>query len=195
MTSLSQPDLLFHAVCNAQYHTARRRTLERWSRWLSALTIILGTAVVAEAAGSFGMRVDWLGLATAIAGTFQLVFDFAGRARTHELLQRRYYDLIAAIRRKPMANETEIADWNGVITLIYGDEPPVEPVGNALAYNAASNTLGAEAGELLVVPWWLLILGFFGLVWSWRFETVDERAARRAAHKARKAPAVAAPPV
>ncbi|MFG1409477.1 hypothetical protein V5G24_00055 [Xanthobacter sp. VTT E-85241] len=181
MNSYSARELLFHAVRNAQYHTARRRTLERWNRWATSATILLGTAVVADAAGKTSFDVVWLGLATSIIGIAQLVFDFGGRARTHEILQRRYYDLIAGLRRKPEPTEAEVADWNSTITLIYGDEPPFDPVSDALAYNAAGNALGMDDADVLIVPWWLQLLGHFGMISGWRFETRGERAARQKA--------------
>lgn len=181
MRSYSANELMFHALRNALYHTARRRKLERWNRWATAATIMLGAAVVAEAVEKVSIDAIWLGIATSAIGTAQLVFDFGGRARTHEILQRRYYDLIAAIRRKPEPTEGEVAEWNSVLTLIFGDEPPVDPISDALAYNAAGNALGMAAKEALVVPIWLQIAGYFGGLSGWRFETREEHDARRKA--------------
>lgn len=180
MTPFSAEDLIFHAVRNAQYHTTRRRTLERWDRYATTITILLGTAIVAEASVKIGLDVVWLGIATSTAGVIQLVYDFSGRARAHELLQRRYYDLIAAMRRKPTPTDADIAEWNGILAQIYGDEPPVNPADDAAAYNAAGNALGMDAEEALIIPWWIHPLAALGLADGYHFETRKERDDRRA---------------
>ncbi|WP_238121994.1 MULTISPECIES: hypothetical protein [unclassified Xanthobacter] len=179
MEPLTAPELIFHAVRNAQYHTARRRSLERWNRYATALSVLLGGAVMVDVAGKAGLDIVWIGAATAVVGVAQLVFDFAGRARIHETLQRRYYDLLAAMRRAVAPDTAELAEWNATLAQIYGDEPPVEPIADAIAYNAAGNALGMEASESLVIPFRLRFFALLGAGASHRFETRAERQARR----------------
>jgi len=86
----------FDALRNAIYHTSRRRFFELLSRLLSFLVVISGTAAVANL---HAIEPRFAAAAAATIGALQLVFDFNGRARTHEILQRKYYDLIAENRR------------------------------------------------------------------------------------------------
>ncbi len=89
----------FHALQNALYHTERRSALDFRNRILSFLIIILGTGVVSKIGEKFGAN-EWLELGTVIAATLQLVFDFGGQARTHDFLQRKYYEFLAEIEDK-----------------------------------------------------------------------------------------------
>jgi hypothetical protein len=80
----------FDALRNAIYHSSRRRFFELLNRSLSFLVVISGTAAVANL---HSLEPRWLAAMAAIIGALQLVFDFGGRARIHEVLQRRYFEL------------------------------------------------------------------------------------------------------
>lgn len=153
---LSAGELEHNALRNALYHTARRQRLEFWSRLLNFLVIVGGASTVAQMAteGGFGM---WIGFAITIVGALQLVFDFAGRAKNHEILQRRYYDLLGRIKEAggdlPVKVRSQIM---GEIARISGEEPPTLRALDAVAYNEATNTIHGDAGaiwRLPITPW------------------------------------------
>lgn len=174
-------ELRFHATRNAQYHIGRRRVLERYNRYANAATILLGTAIVADVASKIAIDTIWIGAAASCVGVAQLVFDFAGRARTHELLQRRYYDLIAAMGRTVEPGEADIAKWTGDLAQIYGDEPPTDPIADAIAYNEAGHALGMGAGDTLVIPMYVRLLNLIGLASGHRFVSRGEQVAPHSA--------------
>jgi hypothetical protein len=89
-------DIKFDALRNAIYHSSRRRFFELLSRFLSFLVVVSGTLAVATLA-NWDPR--WPAAGAAVIGAMQLVFDFNGRARLHENLQRRYFELLAKIER------------------------------------------------------------------------------------------------
>lgn len=161
-------DVLFHATRNAVYHVARRRRLEAYNRVGNFLVVVLGAAAAADLADDYGVPGSALALATAIVGALQLTFDFGGRARTHETLQRRYFEVLADISEHPNPDELQVAGWTAALYRIYGDEPPMLPVGNADAHNDAANALGRDPEERIVVPLRARLLG-----WIWPFDGSD----------------------
>lgn len=135
-------NIRFNALRNALYHTARRRSLERMNRLFNFLVVILGTAAVADALQVTGIPPYLIGMAVAVIGALQLVFDFGRQARDHQQLQRDYYALLAEIEAKPDATAEECAAWQGKLIRITADEPPVLRAVDAKAYNDAIDASG-----------------------------------------------------
>jgi hypothetical protein len=144
-------DIKFNALRNAIYHSSRRRFFELLSRFLSFLVVISGTAAVAQ------LRILDPRLMAALAatiGALQLVFDFNGRARLHEKLQVKYYELIAVVDSVANPSEAEIFKWRASLWQTYADEPPPMRALDAIAYNAACDDLGFPSeAHLKVQPW------------------------------------------
>jgi hypothetical protein len=101
-------DLKFEAIRNAIYHASRRRFFELLSRFLSFCVVVSGTVAVANVA-KWDPR--WPAAGAAVIGALQLVFDFNGRARLHENLQRRYFELVAEIDAKTAPTDEDVAKW------------------------------------------------------------------------------------
>jgi hypothetical protein len=140
-------DIKFDALRNAIYHASRRRFFELLSRFLSFCVVVSGTVAVANVA-QWDPRVPAAG--AAIIGALQLVFDFNGRARLHENLQRRYFELIAAIDGQMAPSEGEVAKWRSALSLIYADEPPPMRALDAIAHNKACDSLGCGDARVSV---------------------------------------------
>ncbi|CAI9406616.1 hypothetical protein ANOBCDAF_01480 [Pleomorphomonas sp. T1.2MG-36] len=154
----------FDALWNALYHTARRRRLEALDRLFNFLVIILGTSAAADLGKLFSVVPSWLtpvlAFAAATVGAAQLVYSPGSRARDHQLLQSRYYKILAQISEQQDYAD-RCAGWEGATKRIAGDEPPGKLLPQAQAYNYASNTLGCAPDYLLVIPLWLHVLGHF----------------------------------
>src|SRR5262245_36296790 len=147
-------EIKFDALRNAIYHSSRRRFFELLSRFLSFCVVVSGTAAVANLAT---LDPRWLAAGAAVIGALQLVFDFNGRARLHENLQRRYFELIAAIDGAAGATDQNVAKWRADLNLIYANEPPPMRALDAIAYNKACDALGCPESRRRVMPWqWLL---------------------------------------
>jgi hypothetical protein len=166
-------NIRFNALRNALYHTGRRLTFERWNRWCNFAVILLGAAAMADFAkgAGFGDHQYVLGGLVAAVGAAQLVFDFAGRARDHQALQRDYYHLLADIEEAAAPDESLVSLWRGRMIRIAGDEPPTYRALDAKAYNDA---IGATEifplTERLHIPWHHRLFGAF-----WAFEGYDYR--------------------
>ncbi|OWV70419.1 hypothetical protein ATY77_16770 [Rhizobium sp. R634] len=155
-------DLRFDALRNGLYHTARRMTFERRNRICNFLVIILGAAAMGDAFKPYGFDIQkgWFGASVAIIGAAQLVFDFGGRARDHQSLQKEYYHLLADIEACLSPTDEQVAVWNGRMTRILSDEPPTYRVIDAKAYNDALDSLGNyDRSNRLIIPYSHRLLG------------------------------------
>jgi len=158
-------NIRFNVIRNALYHTARRRSAELWSRIFSFIIIALGTAAMSDLAGGIGIPAIVPGALVALAGAAQLVFDFAGQARTHQQLQRQYYELLADMEESLDPAEQDLARWRADMIRITSDEPPIYRAIDAKAYNDAIDAADFDAGERLTIPWHHNILGHL-----WHFD-------------------------
>ena len=110
------------------------------NRLINLLIIVSGAAAVSDL---FGPMVDvrWFAFAATFAGALQLVFDFGGRAKEHEFLQKRFYEVITAIERSRTATDEDLCRWRADLVAIYADEPPTMRALDAIAYNNAGDAL------------------------------------------------------
>ena len=143
-------DLNFEALRNAIYHSSRRRFLDFLNRTLSFVVVASGSAALA--ALWYDPRL--FAAAAALAGLLQLVFDFGGAARSHEFLQRRFYELIAEITETVEATDQDVARWKATLSRLYGEELPPMRALDAIAYNAAVDSLGYPREKRIQVRWW-----------------------------------------
>lgn len=155
----------FNALRNALYHTAQRRVHETRARILNFLVIVLGAATFADLLTPWGIKAIHLGGLTTLIGALQLTFDFAGRARTHALLQREYYNALADFQAILEPSEGDVAKANAGLTTIMANEPPVMRAVDAKAHNDAIDATGDfDRDQRIMVPWhhhWLRNLHAF----------------------------------
>jgi len=162
MTKSKVSDIRFDALRNAIYHSARKGFLDGLNRVLLLLVIAAGTTAVGDFGAEFGFGSSKIYAAIAtLSGTLQLVFDFGGRARTHEFLQRQYYELLAKISETPNASEDETAKWEAELQRLYSEEPPPMRALDAIAYNAARESINPNEGKRAQVRWYHSLLSQF----------------------------------
>jgi hypothetical protein len=157
---MSEPifkDSRFDALRNAIYHTERRSFLDLLNRFLNFLVILLGASVAVKAATQGELHEYWLELGVVFVATIQLVFDFGGKARTHEFLQRRYYELLTEMESGDADSDKGKKRWSVRLLTIAADEPlPMRSL-DALAYNKAVDALITDPQHAvncrLHVPW------------------------------------------
>lgn len=171
---MTTEQLRFNVLRNALYHTARRHAFERWHRFATFVIILLGASATSSLFGEWGFNAAYAGFAIALIGAAQIVFDFGGRARDHQMLQRDYYNLLADIEAKPDATAKDNARWFADMVRIAGNEPPTLRAVDAKAYNDALDALGEEQfdnqTEKLIIPTHHKLLG--GL---WSFDGYSYR--------------------
>lgn len=176
---LDRENIRFNVLRNALYHTARRRSLQRWNRIFNFVVLILGASAVGDVLAGFGVEQALVGLAVAVISALQLVFDFGAQAAEHQRLQRDYYALLADIEAAVEDSETKRAEWNSRMIRITGDEPPVLRAIDAKAYNDAADALEFDRGQRLIIPFHQLLLGGLFAFEGHQFVKVCERNAKR----------------
>jgi len=145
------------ALRNVVYHQARMRVLDRRNRWATFITLVLGTAVAADIGKShLGTDITTLllGGSVAVIGAAQLVFDFGGLARLHQILHRDFTRLLAETMKEDRPSADQCRNWTARIVDIGADAPPVLRALDAVADNEANDTLGALPTDRLVVSYW-----------------------------------------
>jgi hypothetical protein len=151
-------DLRFDALRNAIYHTERRTLLDLVNRSLNFWVIILGAGVAANIATQLKIDGRWLEFGVVLLATAQLVFDFGSRARTHEFLQKRYYEMLSEMETEDIEAEAVKKKWSVKLLTIAADEPLPMRALDALAYNKAVDALISDVAEAqkcrLHVWWW-----------------------------------------
>lgn len=157
---MSEPvdDLRFTVLRNAIYHSERRQFLDRMNRLMSLIVVMAGTAAVGDLGTLFGLSgsAKVMAAIAAFAATIQLVFDLPSKARTHEFLQRRFYELAAEIEESGQAavEPDAVHRWNSLLNRMYAEEPPPMRALDAVAYNAALESLGRNKAGLIVLTAW-----------------------------------------
>ena len=142
-------DVKFDALRNAIYHTARREFFDRVNKLMNFFVIVLGAAIIGKVGHGYGLTEDGLAFVVTIVATIQLVWDLSARARDHQFLQRRFYEVLSDIEKKGAAALP--ADFDAVLLSLYGEEGPQMRALDAIAFNAASDSLGRS--ETLEVTW------------------------------------------
>jgi hypothetical protein len=130
-------DPQFDALRNALYHTERRNFLDLLNRSLNFIVILLGAGVVGKIASLIHVEDSLLEFGVVFFATVQLVFDFGGRARVHEFLQRRYYEMLAEMENENISDEKIKAKWSARLLTISAEEPMPMRALDAMAYNKA----------------------------------------------------------
>jgi hypothetical protein len=147
----------YDALRNAIYHTERKTFFDLLNRIINFSVIVLGAGVVAKGTQLFDLKDVWLELCVVFFATAQLVFDFGSRARTHEFLQKRYYEILADMEQEDALNRRTDSYWGNRLLTIAADEPMPMRALDALADNKAFDALVQNLDERkknrLVVPW------------------------------------------
>ena len=143
MSDLILKDPKFDALRNAIYHTERCQFFAFANRCLSFLVILFSAGIAAKWARHVHLDDTWIELAVVAAATIQLVFDFGGASKTHEFLQRRYYELVAEMEGQDLADEAARRSWSAKIFTIAAEEPMTMRALDAIAYNKALDAMYA----------------------------------------------------
>jgi hypothetical protein len=142
MPERTEDALRFDVLRNAIYHGMRASFLNRMNRWMSLLVILGGAGVISEVGAKFGIWPGVFAITVTIAGTLQLVLDFAGRAHNHSYLQRRYFEILAEIEAEDPHKKLDIRHWEAELHRISAEETAPMRALDSIAYNAASDALG-----------------------------------------------------
>jgi hypothetical protein len=132
-------------LTNAQYHASREAFLDTIHRWVMFLVIALGGAALTDVlprltGADAKLATDLLIATGAILAALDLTFDLSNRARTHAMMKRRYFELLADLRdlhktpehvkvcierfsaeEEPQFRVLFLACWNAAQEAVYGN--------------------------------------------------------------------------
>lgn len=167
----------FECIKNASYNDDRERHFARFHKGIMFVVVLSGTAAFGTIFGKDGsFCAAFFAFVATAAGVADLVFDLDGRARLHNSLKRRSYDLLARLQLGEKPDEICAS-----ITRMYADEPPTMHAVNSLAFNAAVDALGRPPGQKYDLEPWQVYARHW---WPFRaneFPTLADAAAAKAA--------------
>ncbi len=141
-------------LMNARYHATREAFLDNVHRWFMFAVITLGAAALIDIFpkpdaphGSVGLKEMFAAMAAIIAA-LDLTFDLSNRARTHSLMKRRYFELIADL----VAGDKTEAEVEACIERFNADEEPAYHALIATSYNAAQQAVYGKEAYLYTIP-------------------------------------------
>lgn len=153
-------------LMNARYHATREAFLDNVHRWFMFAVIVLGASALidvlprpAEPHGSVGLK-ELLAAGAAVIAALDLTFDLSNRARTHSLMKRRYFELVADL----VARDKTPEQVEACIERFNADEEPAYHAVIATSYNAAQEMVYGQEAYSYAVPTLHLIFKNF-----WRF--------------------------
>lgn len=151
-------DPRFDALRNAIYHAERRSFFDILNKGLNFLVIIFGAGVAGKAAHLLHVDDLVLEMGVLLFATIQLVFDFGSRARDHDYLQRRYYEMLGEMERDLDDSAETLRARSAELLTIAADEPMPMRALDALAYNKALSAVVSDPEAVVKfrqrVTWW-----------------------------------------
>jgi hypothetical protein len=151
--------LRFEATINGRYHTARQGWYEMMHRLCLFAVVLGGTAAIAATFRADGGYFWLAALVPTIAGTIDLVFDFAGKAALHSRLQERSYNVVADIELCADDPATLCRRGWAEIARICAQEPKTMRIVQALAFNDTKEGAEENVQDDLFqnIPLWRLV--------------------------------------
>lgn len=161
----------FDALRIALYHTERCNFLDRVNKVINSLVILLSAGVVGKAASHFALDGLWIELSVLIVATIQLVFDFGGRAKEHQFLQKRYYEILAEMEAAPQWDGEFLKKWSAKLLSLSADEFLTMRALDAIAYNKALGGVTDDPEQLRryrlrVTVWQSLLRNLLAFNWA-----------------------------
>lgn len=138
-------------LMNAHYHAGREAFLDNVHRWFMFGVIAFGAAALVDILPSDHR--DWLkALFSALAamiGALDLTFDLSNRARSHALMKRRYFDLMAEMRE----GVKEPTEAQAALERLSGDEEPPYRVLLLASWNLAQEAVFGPQAQVFEIGW------------------------------------------
>ncbi len=143
-------ELNCHIQRSIRYHRARERFFAGWSRWISFLSLLSGSAVVVALLARLP---DWvaLGFGASVAAlqAGELIWSLSGKARLHADLAGAFIGLEQELARQPDASLADIRAPRAEILRIEAREPPIKRYLDLICHNQVARAIGSDDIERL----------------------------------------------
>ena len=156
---LEAKDFLHDCDRSARYHMARMAYFDFWNKVILVSVIFINSSAVVlfvadiDKLGSSGL-ISGLMLIPAFLVSISVVLNLNSKARDHQFLAKRFYEIAASINVYE-ANEENVQIWYKAIIKLCATEPAsVYYALNAECGNAASQAFGWDKRHFQEVVWW-----------------------------------------
>jgi hypothetical protein len=136
-------------LMNARYHASREAFLDSLHRVLMFLIIVLGAAAVTDLLGAQFIKGTFAASAVVFAA-IDLTADLSNRARSHALMKRRYFELLADL----IAGDRKPVDVEAHMHRCSADEEPAFHALLASCWNAAQEMVYGQHADAYKIPAW-----------------------------------------
>lgn len=148
--SAASDQLWFELTTAALYHRDRLTWFVTLHRAAMFLNVFFGTGAVATLLQGHRWVIVTATLMLALVSAASLAFDFAGSARKHEDRRRTYHDLAAQLEECDKGDAACQA-LRGKMIRAAADDPYVYKAAEAVAFNAATQSLGRDVSDEFVL--------------------------------------------
>lgn len=132
-------------LTNTRYHEVREGFLDAVHRWLMFLIIVTGASAVTDIMPEKALVKEAFAALAVILAALDLAFDLSNRARAHNFMKRRYYELYAdLLEAKRTAAETRAC----LQRFSAEEEPPFTVVLNSQWNATLDSVFGKGKGPL-----------------------------------------------
>jgi len=130
-----------NCLMNARYHSGREAFLDATHRWFMFCVVAAGAGAVTGVLDTIPYSQALLGCIAALLGAADLAFDLSNRAKSHALMKRRYFELLADMREgrktpadveacshrysadeEPAFHALLMSAWNAAQCMVYGND-------------------------------------------------------------------------
>jgi len=143
-------ELECHIQRSIRYHRARERFFAGWSRWISFLSLLSGSAVVVSLLAKLP---DWVALSfgafVAALQASELIWSLSDKARLHADLAVAFLGLEQELARLDTASISDIRTLRADILRIEAREPPIKRYLDLICHNQVARAIGSDDIEKL----------------------------------------------
>jgi hypothetical protein len=145
----------FRVAClmNARYHASREGFLDSVHRWFMFAIIVSGASVILDFIGAIpdfssvaitakSLVKAALASITVVLAASDLAFDLSNRARTHSMMKRRYFELLADV----LDGDITVESANAKLNRMSADEEPAFHALMSASFNAAQEMVYGGTG-------------------------------------------------
>lgn len=138
-----------NCLMNARYHSAREAFLDTVHRWFMFSIVLTGATAISGLFDGVPQINVIFGAIAALLGAADLALDLSNRARTHALMKRRYFELLADMRD----GYKTIEQAQACCHRYSADEEPAYQALLMGSWNAAQEMLFGDQAQLVKIPY------------------------------------------
>lgn len=147
--------LLFSIRRSVRYHNRRRRFFDNFQNITTALSLLSGSAAIANAISATEQKVIAIALPAIITilNTIALVVKYTEKSRLHSELAKRFLQLEQEMILKMPPTFQDIQDWSAKRLQIETEEPPIKRVLDSICHNEQLKAEDFPENDFVQINW------------------------------------------